>query len=213
MARLRARPRRVRADASRGDGTRRPGHASRSDLGAFRPRRVPRRRHRLRGVRAARRYSTQGVGHPLHDRREERRSRGDLVSEHVSGRTGGRRKSLLLLQLRTDRPVDSLLRRATRAAGLFSTRAGQVRRRTTRAVGDRGHRRHVGRRHGDVDRAHPRGRRQHVLARGPGRHQRRRTAGPPSPARHCGTRSVCPAAPFTPRSGTTQSTYAASAWR
>ena len=56
------------------------------------------------------------------------------------------RQPLLLLQLRADRSVDTLLRRTARTAGVFPARDGQARHRPPRAVGDRGHRGVLGRR-------------------------------------------------------------------
>ena len=122
VAGLRAGARRVRADAARGDGARRQRRVGRS--AAPDCRRLPGRRHRLRGIGAAGRHPPQGGRHPVHHRREERRRRRHLVAEHLSGRAGRRRKPLLLLQLRADRPVDALLRRTARAAGLLPARDG-----------------------------------------------------------------------------------------
>ena len=185
VARLRTGARRVRADAARGDGARRPRRRA-----AHAPRRRPRATTfpvvvigcGESGLLAGIRLKEAGIPFTIVEKNAGRRRH--LVPEHLSGRARRRRKSLLLLQLRTDRPVDALLRRAARAAGVLRARDGQARHRAARAVGDRGHRRHLGRRHRDVDRSHPRPptarRRRCTRARG---HQRRRAARPTAPAR------------------------------
>jgi hypothetical protein len=83
-------------------------------------------------------------GHPVRDRREERRRRRDLVAEHLSRCPRRRRQPLLLLQLRADRSMDAFFRRTARAAGLLPDRDGPLRHRQTRAVGNRGDRRVLG---------------------------------------------------------------------
>ena len=115
---------------------------------------------------------------------------GTWYQNTYPGRAGRRRKPLLLLQLRADRSVDALLRRAARTAGLLRARDGQARHRPARAVGNRGHRGGLGRRDRDVDRARPRphaARRRHVCARSD---QRRGATQPPAPPRRSGPRSV-----------------------
>ena len=147
VARVRGRARRVRADAPRGDGARRArlaaGRRARRRRGAVR---VPGRRDRVRRVRAARRHPAEGSRHPVHDRREERGRRRHVVGEHLPGRARRRRQPLLLLQLRAQRPLDRVLRAATRAAGVLRGRDGEARHRAARPVRARGARRDVGRR-------------------------------------------------------------------
>ena len=60
------------------DSRRRPGHPRADGL--------PRGGHRLRRIRPAGGHSAEGGRHPVHDRREERRRRRDLVAEQLSGR-------------------------------------------------------------------------------------------------------------------------------
>ena len=81
---------------------------------------------------------------------------GTWYQNTYPGRAGRRTQPLLLLQLRADRSVDALLRRTARAAGVFRARDGQARHPPPCAVGNRGHRGVLGRRHRDVDRSHPR---------------------------------------------------------
>ena len=135
------------------------------------------------------------AGHPVHHRREERRRRRHLVPEHLPWRAGRRTQPLLLLQLRADRSVDALLRRTARAASVFRARDGQARHPPPCAVGDRGHRGVLGRRHRDVDGSHPRPQRNDDRTVGacgdhcrgaarPGRTPRRSKDSRTSPDRH-----------------------------
>ena len=154
VARRRGRPGRVRAHAHGGDGARRRRRASgRCARRCCRARSVPRGRDRMWPVRAPRGDPVAGGGHPVHDRREERGRRWDLVRELVSRRARRRRQPLLLLQLRAQRPVDRVLRATARAPVLLRRRDAQARHRTERPLGDRGARRRMGRRVGQLDRA------------------------------------------------------------
>ena len=177
-------------------------------------RRLPGRRHRLRRVGLLAGIRLQGGRHPVHDRREERRRRRHLVGEHLPGCPGRRRKPLLLLQLRAERPLDRVLRRAARAAGLLPARDGQARHRPARAVGDRGHRGVLGRRHRHLDGA----------ARATATARRRRCRRARSSPRSVSSNRphlpddpragrISPGRRSTPRSGTTPSTCAASGSR
>ncbi len=130
------------------------------------------------------------------------------------GRAGRRRQPLLLLQLRTDRSVDALLRRAARAAGLLRGRDGPPRHRPARALSDRGHRGRMGRRHrapGPVAARAPTA--SDDDADGAGGDQRGRASSTGRTCRPSTGRTPSPGPRFTPPSGTTRSTCAASASR
>ena len=129
------------------------------------------------GILAAIRLQQAGI--PFTVDREESGRRRNLVGEQLSRRAGRRRQSLLLLQLRTGRSLDRVLRPPTRTAGLLRRRDATPRPRRAHPVRHRGHLRGVGRRHrhlgGHVSR--PR-RRPGDAARQRG-HQRRRSTQPP----------------------------------
>ena len=109
-------------------------------------------RRRVRRIRHPGRHPPQTSQHPLHHRGEECRSRRNMVGEQLS--RGARRcgKPFLLLQLRTQQRLDSLLRRAIRAAGLFHPGDEEARLGRARAVEHRGCRGRVERRRRHVDR-------------------------------------------------------------
>ena len=120
LARLRRGRRRVRPDDARGA---RPRRADSRAPERMRGRRgVPRRGHRVRHVRAARRDPAAAGGLPVRRGREERGAGRDLVREPLPRRPGRRRQPLLLLQLRARRPLDRVLLPAAGAARVL--RAG-----------------------------------------------------------------------------------------
>ena len=92
----------------------------------------------MRAVGPARRHSSPRGRDPLHDHRQERRPRRHLVGELVPRRPRRCGQSLLLLLIRTGRPLDRVLLPARRAARLLRRRDAQVRHRRTLSVRDRG---------------------------------------------------------------------------
>ncbi len=169
VARRRGGPRRVRADAARGDGARRrrrpQGRAAPTTPRPATP--SPSSSSAAASPACSPGSACKEAGHPLHRHREERRRGRHLVGEHLPRRPRRRRQPLLLLQLRAQRPLDRVLRAAARAAGLLPaaswTKHGIA---AARPLRDRGRLGHLGRRRRHLAGARPRR----------GRHRGRRCA-------------------------------------